>query len=76
MITNIINNDEFNFIILSENEGIIPTSDWNKVKSTYASELAILKTFHENGIARFEEKSLNVGIEEILSLNEFERKIF
>lgn len=75
MITYIINNDEFNFIILSENEDIIPTSDWNKVKLTYGSELAILNTFQENGLARFEEKSLNVDIEEILSLNEIERKI-
>lgn len=75
MIKYDISDGEFRFYIIDDTGHDLKTSDWNIVKSTYASELVILKTFHENGLARFEEKSLNVGIEEILSLGEIERKI-
>lgn len=68
-------NEEFRFSIIDDDGIVLNTSDWNIVKSTYVSELTILKTFHENGLASFEEKSLNVGSEEILALSQIERKI-
>jgi SNF2 family DNA or RNA helicase len=75
MIKFVVYNGEFRFSIIDDVGLVLNTSDWNIVKSTYPSELTILKTFHENGLASFGEKTLNVGIEEILSLNQIERKI-
>lgn len=75
MIRYNINNDEFSFYIENEDGSILSVSEWNKVKSKYISELAILSTFHENGLASISDKSLNLSIEDVLNLNEIEKKI-
>lgn len=70
-----VSENEFQFRITNEEGDFIKTSNWANVKSNYLSEFSIVKTLLDNGIAELSEESINVRIEDILSLDEIDRKI-
>lgn len=75
MFKYIIRENEFRFSITSEDGSFIKTTNWANLKSKYLSEISIIKTLLDNGIAYLSDESVNIQIEEVLNLDEIDRKI-
>ena len=64
------------FITHSNTSDRINVSEWSSLKEDYASELAILEEWYDNGVARvYQENSLQVPIEPVLRLPKQDQQI-
>lgn len=70
-----INNNVISFFFLNTAGIEIPVSDWAPLQSKFLSQLAILREFHDNGLADYTENSCEVEIINVLRLSELDKQI-
>jgi SNF2 family DNA or RNA helicase/HJR/Mrr/RecB family endonuclease len=66
---------KFFFSLASSTGGIIPFSEWNNFHSEYLSQLSIIQELVDNGLAKTNTLSVEIETEDILTLDEIDKRL-